>query len=371
MKKILNLIFSMALCAALAACSNNQAANIDDNSKNSSLPVSPMAPTTTTDDPIDSDETMDTVSGEYQFAVNNDNTVTITKYTGEGGDVKIPAEIDGKKVTAIGNTFKETGAFQDCGTLTSVIIPDGVTEIQDRAFQGCASLKWVTIPASVTLIRNGAFDSGYNLQSIYFEGNAPQIADDTFTAESTNSLTFFYHEGASGWTDRWYGYSTATYLASGDFYYNVNDSSFASQITHSPPNTVTITKYIGRGGDVIIPAEIDGKKVTGIGNIFQAHGAFQDCTTLTSVVIPDGVTQIQDNAFYSCTSLVTVTIPASVTLLRNCAFADCPNLQSIYFEGDAPQIANYVLDPPLPTIYYHEGTVGWVNPWHSCPTETY
>jgi len=136
-------------------------------------------------------------------------------------------------------------------------------------------------------------------------------------------------------------------------------------------NTVTITKYTGKGGDIEILSEIDGKKVTAIGNIFQTHGAFQDCATLTSVIIPDGVTEIQDNAFYSCTSLKTVTIPASVKLLRNCAFADCPNLQSIYFEGDAPETGNYVLDPPLPTIYYHEGATGWTNTWYGSLTETY
>lgn len=136
-------------------------------------------------------------------------------------------------------------------------------------------------------------------------------------------------------------------------------------------NTVTITKYTGKGGDVEIPAEIDGKKVTAVGNTFGETGAFQDCTTLTSVIIPDGVTEIQDNAFQGCTRLKTVTIPASVILLRNCAFDACPNLQSIYFEGDAPQIARYVLYPPLPTIYYHEGTVGWTNPWYGCSTMTY
>jgi hypothetical protein len=328
--------------------------------------------TTTTDAPTDSNKSIEAVSGEYQFAANSDNTVTITKYTGEGGDIEIPAEIDGKKVTAIGNTLKETGAFQDCDTLTSVIIPDGVTEIQDNAFRGTTSLKTVTIPASVTLLRNRAFADTPNLYSVYFAGDAPQIADDVFTITDTSHLTFYYHEGTAGWTNPWYGGHTETYLASGDYYYFVvKEGSSVAYFSHSSPNTVIISKYIGKGGDVVIPAEIDGKKVTAIGNIFQETGAFQDCVTLTSVSIPDGVTEIQDNAFQGCTSLVTVTISASVKLLRNCAFDACPNLQSIYFEGDAPQIANYVLYPPLPTIYYHEGATGWTNPWYSCPTETY
>lgn len=205
MKKILSLIFSMVLCVALTACNSNQAVNIDENSL---LSVSPTTPTTTTDVPTSINESMDTSSDDYQFVVNSDNTVTITKYTGEGGNIKIPAEIDGKGVTAIGNTFEKTGTFQDCTTLTSVIIPDGVTEIQDNAFQGCISLKTVTIPASVTLLRNCAFDNCPDLESIYFEGDAPQTGNYVLFPPLP---TIYYREGADGWTNPWYSCPTKTY----------------------------------------------------------------------------------------------------------------------------------------------------------------
>ena len=144
------------------------------------------------------------------------------------------------------------------------------------------------------------------------------------------------------------------------------------ETTENEDGTVTIKRYLGSGGDVVIPSEIDGKLVSAIGNIADIGGAFQDCTTVTSVVIPDGVTEIQDNAFYSCTALETVTIPASVTLLRNCAFCDCPNLRAVYFEGNAPQQANYVFDSTENvTMYYRDGTSGWSNPWYGRPAETY
>lgn len=159
-----------------------------------------------------------------------------------------------------------------------------------------------------------------------------------------------------------------------------NDSSLKEQaagsadfeIIENEDGTVTIKRYIGSGGDIVIPTEIDGKSVSAIGNTFDTIGAFQDCTTLTSVVIPDGVTEIQDNAFYGCTSLEMVTIPSSVTLLRNCAFSDCPNLRAIYFEGDAPQQANYVFDSTENVVmYYLDGASGWENPWYGRPTEVY
>jgi hypothetical protein len=200
-------LFSIMFLIVLSACGTAES-NSDAEIPLSSPPDTSSA-TTTSDAPTDSNESKDLTAEDYQFEVNSDNTVTITKYIGKGGDIVIPAEIDGKDVTAIGNTFGETGAFQDCSTLTSVIIPDGITEIQDNAFQGCTSLITVTIPASVTLLRNCAFDNCPNLQSVYFEGNAPQLANYVFTA--TPDLTLYYQEGTTGWTNPFYGYPTETY----------------------------------------------------------------------------------------------------------------------------------------------------------------
>lgn len=150
----------------------------------------------------------------------------------------------------------------------------------------------------------------------------------------------------------------------------VNTAEF--EILENEDGSVTINRYIGSGGDVVIPAEIDGKPVFAIGNVVGTTGAFQDCTNVTSVVIPDGVVEIQDNAFYGCTNLEVVTVPSSVILLRNCAFSDCPKLHAIYFEGNAPQQANYVFDATEDvTIYYQKGTTGWDDPWYSRPTVQY
>ena len=144
------------------------------------------------------------------------------------------------------------------------------------------------------------------------------------------------------------------------------------EILENEDGTVTISRYIGTETDIVIPSQIGGKTVFAVGNVTGPTGAFEGCTSITSVVIPDGVTEIQDNAFYGCTSLETVTISSSVTLLRNCAFCDCPNLRAVYFEGDAPQQANYVFDSTENvTMYYQDGTSGWENPWHGRPAEVY
>jgi hypothetical protein len=77
---------------------------------------------------------------------------------------------------------------------------------------------------------------------------------------------------------------------------------------HSYDNTINIEWYSGGGGDVVIPSEIDGISVTGIGDY-----AFDGCDSLTSVDIPDSVTFIGSGAFMYCSSLEGVKIPNSLT----------------------------------------------------------
>lgn len=86
--------------------------------------------------------------------------------------------------------------------------------------------------------------------------------------------------------------------------------------------TGMIIKYVGSDSDVIIPSTIDGVSVTSIGN-----SAFKNCTSLTSVKIPDTVISIGLGAFESCTSLTSITIPEGVATIENNSFAGCSNLK--------------------------------------------
>lgn len=150
------------------------------------------------------------VNGDYAYKINADDTVTITKYLGAGGDVTVPSELGGRPVTAIGYTAEDfKGAFQDCAELTSVVIPEGVTDIFDNAFYDCAALKTVTVPSTVKVIWNCAFQGCLSIEALYFEGDAPQFAHYVF--DSAGQPTLYYHESASGWADPFYGCDTAVY----------------------------------------------------------------------------------------------------------------------------------------------------------------
>jgi len=91
------------------------------------------------------------VQAQFTFVTNN-GALTITGYTGPGGDVVIPSTTNSLSVANIGNY-----AFQNNTSLTSVTIPNGVTNIGVQAFSYCYSLTAVMIPSSVTSIGSSAF----------------------------------------------------------------------------------------------------------------------------------------------------------------------------------------------------------------------
>ena len=114
----------------------------------------------------------------------------------------------------------------------------------------------------------------------------------------------------------------------GDFSYTINEN-----------NEITITRYNGYSSSVDIPAVIDGKIVTTIGD-----GAFYDCDSLTSITIPNSVTTIGDSTFYGCDSLTSIIIPNSVKTIGKYAFSDCDSLTSITIPNSVKTIGDYAFD---------------------------
>jgi hypothetical protein len=115
------------------------------------------------------------------------SSVTITGYTGNGGDVIIPSVIDGRPVTAIaGSTMRTEGVFIE-KNLTSVTIPNSVTSIGSFAFM-CNQLTSVFIPNSVTSIGESAFESN-QLTSVNIPYSITSIEKYVFCANKFTSIT--------------------------------------------------------------------------------------------------------------------------------------------------------------------------------------
>ena len=135
-------------------------------------------------------------SGDYQYTLSN-GQATITGYTGAGGAVAIPSNLNSYPVVSIGTfAFSNSaltsvsipygvasileGAFQGCSSLTSVSIPYSVTSIGDSAFAGCTGLTSITIPSSVTSIGSSAFISCTGLTSVTIPNSVTSIGDYAF-----------------------------------------------------------------------------------------------------------------------------------------------------------------------------------------------
>lgn len=248
-------------------------------------------------------------------------TVTITKYTGKGSTVILPSTISSWPVTKIGED-----ALKDNTTITSVTIPDSVTEIGSNAFAGCTNLTSV----------NYAGDwSNLTIQS----GN-PAVEDAAKDAANEQLFDFEF----------------------------------------TPDNTAVIVKHYRRGAaaDVTIPSRYKGKPVTAID-----HAAFHDsavtsvtipdsvtaipddafthCSQLTNISIPNSVTFIGFSAFNSCTSLKSITLPSSLSTIQSCAFYNCGNLKTIRIPVSVTSIGNCAFDvcPSLMTVTYPGSKTQW------------
>ena len=94
-----------------------------------------------------------------------------------------------------------------------------------------------------------------------------------------------------------------------------------------------------RGGDVVIPAEYKGLPVVEIG-----YGAFKGEKKLTSVVIPDSVTLISDDAFEDQTSLTSVNVGKNVVTVGISAFEGCTALETVVISDATESILAHAFD---------------------------
>lgn len=124
------------------------------------------------------------VGGGYIYTI-DDGGVTLRQYLGFKRDVVIPTEIDGYPVRYVGQQ-----AFQR-KHITSVTIPEGVTEIQSSAFKQCKHLTSVKLPNSLLIIGHSAFSGCSSLESIYITRNVTEIGTMAFNeCSSLRSINF-------------------------------------------------------------------------------------------------------------------------------------------------------------------------------------
>ena len=152
----------------------------------------------------------------------------------------------------------------------------------------------------------------------------------------------------------------------GNFYYLLDNATLTATVTWGGGQSSSGTP--GYSGSITIPSEVsnDSKTycVTSIGT-----NAFNGCSGLTSLTIPEGVTSIGTNAFYGCYGLTSITIPNGVTSIGTNAFSGCSGLTSITIPSSVTSIGDYAFYgcSKLTSITIPEGVTSiGTNAFHGC-----
>ena len=119
--------------------------------------------------------------------INNGTEISITGYDTDMTSVTIPAEIEGKPVTTIGQYAFSTIQYAKESKLLKVMIPDSVTSIGESAFSDCVHLRSVTLPNSVKTLGESVFSECTGLKEITLSDNLIEIPDSAFN--KCSSLT--------------------------------------------------------------------------------------------------------------------------------------------------------------------------------------
>ena len=241
------------------------------------------------------------------FAGSNATSITIPKGVTEIGNSAFVNCYDLSGIT-IPDTVTKIGesAFSNCGAINSITIPDSVESIGAKAFYNCRSLRNVSIPDSVKSIGNKAFG--------YYEFNDEWESYDC----KVDDFIIYCNKNTAA---RQYAIDNyIQYASEHEFYYYENGD-----------GTITVSGYQGKGGDIAIPSEIDGKTVTSVGD-----NAFSNQDKITSVTVPDTVKSIQEFAFSYCLGIKSINISKSVAEISCNAFKGCSNLESITIDSDNP-----------------------------------
>lgn len=283
------------------------------------------------------------------------------------------------KTVIIPNSVKkiESFAFIACTSLESIVIPASVLEFGEGVFNACTTLKEIkvdeenicfqtiegnlytrdgrmiryapskanklfVIPDSVRTIDMWAFNLSNNLESIIITKSLEKLKENAF-AGCTSLLSVYYDGTLAEWNetigDNWnggYGIKFSVYCSDGEIdeegivrYYGVYSQGL--EFTLNDDGTSYSVTGIGTCADVniSIPDKYNDLPVTNID-----HMAFDGCSAIVSVIVPDSVTSIGWCTFQSCWSLKKIVISKSVSKINEWAFHNCVSLINIDVDSD-------------------------------------
>lgn len=214
-----------------------------------------------------------------------------------------------KEVTILDGSVVWPYSFSSCTKITNIELPNCTTSIGNYAFEGCSSLIKINIPNNVTVMGLGMLKNCKKLSAL----TIPFVGS---ILDGTSNIHFGYIFGASSYS------SNSSYVPS---------SLKVVKITGG----TSIGKYAFDDCSYLISIEIPDS-VTAIGVY-----AFWKCSSLTSIVLPNGLTSISFGTFNGCNNLISIEIPESVTSIGSDAFRECSSLTNIKIPHGVTSIETY------------------------------
>ena len=356
------------------------------------------------DDSTHKDDSLPT----YEYILNEAGDAVITAYHGNSATLDIPAELDGHRVTEIGdeafwynptlekvtipNTVTRIGTdvFSSCANLESISIPDSVTTIGssfvcdcpslreliipesvlelDTKYMctGCTSLTTVVLPSSVTMIGDNAFNHCLSLTGLELPENVTCIWDYAFRQCRSLEKVFISAKITEMIGNPFCGCERLQInVDPGNTVFEMIDGFLVNSVNHTLINAPLVQNKAA----CTIPQGIlsIGDEAFSYWNLLECidipdsvqsieGSAFFGCESLRSVRLSDHLNKIGWQAFGGCSALDEITIPNSVLEIEDDAFAYCAGELTIVCEPESyaaeyakKQKILFRLDDTIPT----------------------
>lgn len=274
----------------------------------------------------------------------NNGSYNLVSYLGIKPRLTLPTDINGQSY----EIYKY--AFYGNDKINTLIIPEGIKEINESAFANCYNLIRITLPTTLTTLKNDSFTNCFNLIEIYNASNivinkgemtnsglglyALEIYTDFNVGEYNNNFKEVIVE-TSGYKYEFltYKYEEKLYLLG--FNKTNSDVNVLKLPTSIEDSEYEIYHHAFYGNEELLTVVLP----TGLSTI--GNSAFENCINLKELTLNNDLKTIGNYSFNNCYKLNKVRIPGAVETIGIYAFANCSNLIELILEDGIKSIGSY------------------------------